>query len=82
MNSSNPQAKAILEQYPNQFLFQVYLAKNINNQMLVAIKCILISRFKDHNGMVGELIKNEKNALMRLDHPNVVKIYEYIESLN
>jgi len=60
----------------------VYLGKNVNTHVLVAIKCILISRFKDHQGMVGELVKNEKNALMRLNHPNVVKIWEYIESLN
>ena len=56
----------------------VYLAKNVVMDNIVAIKSIE----KTEDNMVDDLeIKNEINILKKLSHPNIVKIYEFFDTI-
>ena len=56
---------------------QVYMAKNIVTDNLVAIKIIE----KVQENMIDDMeIQNEINILKALSHPNIVKIYEFFDS--
>ena len=56
----------------------VYMAKNIVMDNIVAIKIIE----KVQENMVDDLeIKNEINILKTLSHPNIVKIYEFFDTV-
>ena len=56
---------------------QVYMAKNIVTDNLVAIKIIE----KVQENMIDDMeIQNEINILKTLSHPNIVKIYEFYDS--
>ena len=56
----------------------VYLAKNVIMDNIVAIKTIE----KTEDNMVDDLeIKNEINILKQLSHPNIVKIYEFFDTI-
>ena len=54
---------------------KVYKAMNIKTENLVAIKSIK----KNDNKTEGQDIKNEINVLKKLNHPNIVKIYEFYD---
>ena len=56
----------------------VYLAKNVVMDNIVAIKSIE----KTEDNMVDDLeIKNEINILKKLSHPNIVKVYEFFDTI-
>ena len=56
----------------------VYLAKNVIMDNIVAIKTIE----KTEDNMVDDLeIKNEINILKQLSHPNIVKVYEFFDTI-
>ena len=56
----------------------VYLAKNVVMDNIVAIKTIE----KTEDNMVDDLeIKNEINILKKLSHPNIVKVYEFFDTI-
>ena len=56
----------------------VYMAKNLVMDNIVAIKTIE----KIDDNMVDDLeIKNEINILKKLSHPNIVKIYEFFDTV-
>ena len=56
----------------------VYLARNLVMDNIVAIK--MIEKIEDN--MVDDLeIKNEINILKKLNHPNIVKIYEFFDTV-
>jgi calcium-dependent protein kinase len=56
----------------------VYLAKNVIMDNIVAIKTIE----KTEDNMVDDLeIKNEINILKKLSHPNIVKVYEFFDTI-
>ena len=56
----------------------VYLAKNVLKQGLVAIK--VIEKIPE-NCIDDKEIKNEINILKSLSHPNIVKIYEFFDTM-
>ncbi|CAK67798.1 unnamed protein product (macronuclear) [Paramecium tetraurelia] len=59
----------------------VYLASDDKGNKY-AIKSIKKEIFKENGGIIGDLIRNEKNALLQIKNNHVVRIYEYIESVN
>ncbi|CAD8152516.1 unnamed protein product [Paramecium octaurelia] len=59
----------------------VYLASDDQGNKY-AIKSIKKEIFKENGGIIGDLIRNEKNALLQIKNNHVVRIYEYIESVN
>lgn len=57
----------------------VFLAKNLKTDTLRCVKKINKSKFtKDES----ESIMNEIHVLSELDHPNIIRIFEYYESKN
>jgi serine/threonine protein kinase len=58
----------------------VYYARHNRIDREVAIK-ILHSNLFTNEG-IRNRFKNEANALIKLDHPNIVKIYDYVEQDN
>ncbi|CAD8203882.1 unnamed protein product [Paramecium pentaurelia] len=59
----------------------VYLASDDKGNKY-AIKSIKKEIFKENGGLIGDLIRNEKNALLQIKNKHVVRIFEYIESVN
>ena len=58
----------------------VYLARHNRIDRLVAIKVLHQNLFGNEN--IRNRFKNEANALIKLEHPNIVKIYDYVEQDN
>ena len=56
---------------------EVFLARHNRIDRVVAIKVLHKNLFT--NELVRNRFKNEANALIKLEHPNIVKIYDYIE---
>ncbi|CAD8126510.1 unnamed protein product [Paramecium sonneborni] len=61
---------------------QVFQAKNIVTNEVVAIKCIARSKLSDHGGIVGQLINSEVEVLKQINNQHVVRIVQYLESVN
>jgi len=55
----------------------VYLARHNRVYRIVAIKVLHQNLFA--NESIRNRFKNEANALIKLGHPNIVKIYDYVE---
>jgi serine/threonine protein kinase len=58
----------------------VYFARHNCIERVVAIKVLHQNLFNQTN--IRNRFKNEANALIKLGHPNIVKIYDYIEQDN
>lgn len=58
----------------------VYFARHNRVDRLVAIKVLHQNLFTNEN--IRNRFKNEANALIKLGHPNIVKIYDYVEQDN
>lgn len=58
----------------------VYYAKHNRIDREVAIKVLHANLFSNAN--IRNRFKNEANALIKLNHPNIVKIYDYLEQDN
>lgn len=58
----------------------VYYAKHNKVDREVAIKVLHSDLF--FNESIHNRFKNEANALIKLNHPNIVKIYDYVEQEN
>jgi len=58
----------------------VYLARHNRIDRLVAIKVLHQNLFT--NEIIRNRFKNEANALIKLEHPNIVRIYDYVEQDN
>lgn len=58
----------------------VYLGRHNRVDRLVAIKVLHQTLFTNEN--IRNRFKNEANALIKLWHPNIVKIYDYVEQDN
>ncbi|MBL0180995.1 MAG: serine/threonine protein kinase [Chitinophagaceae bacterium] len=58
----------------------VYLARHNRIDRLVAIKVLHQNLFGNEN--IRNRFKNEANALIKLEHPNIVKIFDYVEQDN
>ena len=69
----------IMKKIGNGPLGSVYKAKNIYLKNIVAIKMIKKEKEKDieNTEEVDSKIKNQINILRQLNHPNIVKIYEF-----
>lgn len=62
---------------------KVFEASNEENiAQRVAIKCVLRSRLSEHRGLVNELLKTEVEILRKCHNPNVIKLFDYFESVN
>ena len=59
---------------------EVYFARHNRIDRVVAIKILHKNLFD--NESVRNRFKNEANALIKLEHPNIVKIFDYIEQDN
>jgi serine/threonine protein kinase len=59
---------------------EVYYAKHNKVDREVAIKILHYHLFL--NESIHNRFKNEANALIKLNHPNIVKIYDYVEQDN
>jgi serine/threonine protein kinase len=59
---------------------EVYYAKHTKVEREVAIKVLHSHLFS--NTSLYNRFKNEANALIKLNHPNIVKIFDYIEQEN
>jgi len=59
---------------------EVYYAKHNKVDREVAIKVLHSHLF--HNESIHNRFKNEANALIKLNHPNIVKIFDYVEQEN
>lgn len=59
---------------------EVYYAKHNKVDREVAIKVLHSHLF--HNENIHNRFKNEANALIKLNHPNIVKIFDYVEQEN
>lgn len=55
----------------------VYLARHSKVERTVAIKILHQNLFT--NETIRNRFKNEANALIKLTHPNIIKIYDYVE---
>ncbi len=55
----------------------VYFARHNRVDRVVAIKILHQNLFANEN--IRNRFKNEANALIKLGHPNIVKIYDYVE---
>lgn len=55
----------------------VYFARHNRIDRVVAIKVLHKNLFANEN--IRTRFKNEANALIKLGHPNIVKIYDYVE---
>lgn len=55
----------------------VYFARHNRIDRVVAIKVLHKNLFTNEN--IRTRFKNEANALIKLGHPNIVKIYDYVE---
>lgn len=58
----------------------VYFARHNRVDRMVAIKVLHQELFTNEN--IRNRFKNEANALIKLVHPNIVKIYDYVEQDN
>ncbi|CAD8087751.1 unnamed protein product [Paramecium primaurelia] len=61
---------------------QVFQAKNMITNEVVAIKCIARSKLSDHGGIVGQLIQSEVEVLRQIHNQHVVRLVQYLESAN
>ncbi|CAD8199038.1 unnamed protein product [Paramecium octaurelia] len=61
---------------------QVFQAKNLLTNEVVAIKCIPRSKLTDHGGIVGQLIQSEVEVLRQINNQHVVRLVQYLESAN
>ncbi|CAD8156581.1 unnamed protein product [Paramecium octaurelia] len=61
---------------------QVFSAQNIITKESVAIKSVSKAKLKEHNGLVGQLLKTEVQVLAQCSNINVVKMNKYLESEN
>ncbi len=59
---------------------EVFFARHNRIDRTVAIKVLHQNLFS--NEQVRNRFKNEANALIKLEHPNILKIYDYIEQEN
>ena len=59
---------------------EVYYARHNKVDREVAIKILHSYLFQNEN--IHNRFKNEANALIKLTHPNIVKIYDYVEQEN
>jgi len=59
---------------------EVFIARHNRIDRTVAIKVLHKNLFS--NEMVRNRFKNEASALIKLEHPNILKIYDYIEQEN
>jgi serine/threonine protein kinase len=59
---------------------EVYYAKHNKVDREVAIKVLHSHLFNNEN--IHNRFKNEANALIKLNHPNIVKIFDYVEQEN
>lgn len=59
---------------------EVYYAKHNKVDREVAIKVLHSHLFYNEN--IHNRFKNEANALIKLNHPNIVKIFDYVEQEN
>jgi serine/threonine protein kinase len=59
---------------------EVYYARHNRIERQVAIKILHKNLFAVET--IRSRFKNEANALIKLEHPNIVKIYDYIEHEN
>lgn len=59
---------------------EVYYAKHNKVDREVAIKVLHSHLF--YNESIHNRFKNEANALIKLNHPNIVKIFDYVEQEN
>ncbi|CAD8073815.1 unnamed protein product [Paramecium sonneborni] len=61
---------------------QVFSAQNIITKESVAIKSVPKTKLREHNGLVGQLLKTEVQVLAQCNNINVVKMNKYLESEN
>jgi len=59
---------------------EVFYARHNKVDREVAIKVLHSHLFQ--NETIHNRFKNEANALIKLNHPNIVKIYDYVEQEN
>ena len=77
LQSGKPSKKyKIINVLGNGSYGKVYKAMNLITQNLVAIKSV---KKKKDNSVEGIDIKNEIDVLKKLNHPNIVKIYEFYD---
>ena len=77
LQSGKPSKKyKIINVLGNGSYGKVYKAMNLITQNLVAIKSVIK---KKDNSVEGIDIKNEIDVLKKLNHPNIVKIYEFYD---
>lgn len=60
---------------------QVLRGKHKVTNVLRAVKCVDKNRLKNYVKDVSVFVRRELDVLRRLDHPNIVKIYETFEDL-
>jgi peptide/nickel transport system substrate-binding protein/oligopeptide transport system substrate-binding protein len=63
---------------------EVYLAEDVRIQRQVAIKIIRVEESQDGDGGVNQTLRlflREATAIARLDHPNILPLYDYGEQM-
>lgn len=67
----------LIDQIGSGGFSRVFIAVNTDNNDIVAIKMIEIKLLKSHN---LELLKNEVNILLNMDHPNIIKLKDFVKT--
>jgi serine/threonine protein kinase len=82
---SGPEARPLPQPFPGEYLIldllgegafgQVWLAKDVNLDILVALKTIRLQGGVEHRSRALAALQKDARMLARLKHPNIVKVH-------
>ena len=61
---------------------EVFEAVSRDTGKSYAVKCIMKEKLKENDGLVGEMLNTEVKVLYECNNPNVIKLYNRLDSTN